>query len=158
MVDLDAELDWPAAPLCLDDRLDVWRDVVRAALDVVRHRPQVPRLLEVVDVLGEPDLVDPALGSSFDEALKGFDGVVDGLVRRAEMHVVVDDQSQDATSSRSAGVVTFSRRVSPSTARTRPPFASTSEAQSVDLVTARCKVEKASRRAGPTKAWGVWVV
>ena len=61
-------------------------------------------------MLGEADLVDPSLGGRFDIALDGLDRVVDRLVRRAEMHVVVDDQSQDATSSRSAGVVTFSRR------------------------------------------------
>ena len=121
MVDLEAQLDRVAAPLGLDDGVHVGLEVVAAAVELVRQRPERPRLLEVVDVLGESDLVDPALGRRFDVALDGLDRVVDGLVRRAEMHVVVDDQSQEATSSRSAGVVTFSRRGSPSTARTRPP-------------------------------------
>src|SRR6185312_17085768 len=110
----------------------------------------------VVDVLGEADLVDPTLGSLVHEALGGFDVVVDRLVGRAKVHVVVDDHSHEAISSRSAGVVTFNRRGSPSTARTRPPLASTREAQSVNVVSVSCRVEKASRRTGATNAWGVW--
>ena len=51
VVDLEPELDRIAAPLRLDDGVDVRIEVVGAALEVVRNRPQRPCLLEVVDVL-----------------------------------------------------------------------------------------------------------
>jgi hypothetical protein len=75
-------IGWPA-PLRLEHCADVRLDVVDAALEVVRHRPQVTCLLEVVDVLGEADLVDSALRRDSDEALDGLDRVVDRLVGRA---------------------------------------------------------------------------
>ncbi len=58
MVDLESELDRVAAALGLDYGIDVWLDVVAAVVELVRKRPERPRLLEVVDVLGEADLVD----------------------------------------------------------------------------------------------------
>ena len=130
VVDLDPELHGMAAALRLDDGLHVRLDVVDAPLEVIGHRPERTRPFEVVDVLGEADLVHAPLRCSLDEALDRVDGVVDRFVRRPEVHVVVDDHSQVATSSRSAGVVTLSRRGSPSTTRTRPPRASTRVAQS----------------------------
>src|SRR6185437_13727602 len=60
--------------------------------------------------------------------------------------------SHPATRSRSAFVVTFSSRSSPSTIATRPPTASTSEAQSVPSDPARAS---ASRSTGATNACGV---
>src|SRR5712692_9998087 len=58
--------------------------------------------------------------------------------------------SHDATSSRSSGEVTLTRRGSPSTILMRPPRASTSAAQSVPSPSA------APRRTDATNACGVW--
>ena len=58
VVDLEPELDREPLPLRLDNRVDVVVEVVDAALGLVRERPQRPGLTEVVDVLGEADLVD----------------------------------------------------------------------------------------------------
>src|SRR4051794_6603073 len=132
-VDLEPELDRQAAALGLEHRLDVRLDRVDAALDLVRDRPERTRLDEVVDVLGEADLVDAARGCGFDPALDGLDVVGDRLVLGSQVHVVVDDHpacalsslSQASTCSRSASSVTLSSRRSPSTIRTRPPEAST---------------------------------
>src|SRR3954451_6365762 len=64
--------------------------------------------------------------------------------------------SHAATRSRSAGLVTLSSRSSPGTTVTRPPAASTSEAQSVarSVESARAAAS-AARRTGATNAWGV---
>jgi hypothetical protein len=151
VVNLEPELDGVAPALGLDDGLHVRFDVVHAALELVRDRPQLAGLLEVVDVLGEPDLVDAALGGSLDVALDGLDRVVDRLVRRPEVHVVVDDQSQLSTNARSLASVILTNWGSPATMRTRPPCASTSAAQSL----ASAPVASARRRASATNACGV---
>src|ERR1700722_17697685 len=102
-----------------------------AALDVVRPRPERLRLLEVVHVLGEADLVHAALPRTLDERFHGAHGVVDPATLVAQMHVVVDDHSSDATRARSSAVVTLRSSGSPGTTFTRPPAASTRPAQSV---------------------------
>src|SRR5262249_25865559 len=108
------------------------------------------------DVLGEADLVDPALGRDLHEALGGLRRVVDllgSVAGAAEMHVVVDDHSQEATRSRSSAVVTLSSRGSPGTTFTRPPGASTSAAQSLAPATSP---PSAPRRMSAVNACGVW--
>ncbi len=67
-VDFHAELDRQPLPLRLDDRVDVRLKVVEAALALIGERPQRPRGGEVVDVLGEADLVHPTLDRDLDEA------------------------------------------------------------------------------------------
>src|SRR5437868_11171300 len=104
-------------------------------------------------MLGEADLVDAARDGHFDEFLHRLDRVVDPLLGVAQVHVVVDDQSNEATSSRSAASVTLTSLGSPGTVVTRPPRASTREAQSV--APARSPAI-ASRRTGARNAWGVW--
>src|SRR5207245_9688648 len=82
-------------------------------------------------------------------------GLVDERLADVEDDYVDSDA---ATRSRSARVVTFSSRSSPSTIVTRPPAASTSAAQSVAcnrLLPAR---SSAARRTGATKPCGVWTV
>ena len=128
-VDLEAELHGEPAALALDDRVAVSVQVVPEPRPLVRVLHEAVELPEVVHVLGEADLVDPSLQRPVDVPLDGLDRVVDRLVRRAKVHVVVDDQSQEATSSRSAGVVTFRSRGSPSTASS-PPAISGSEVYS----------------------------
>src|SRR5262249_56562299 len=140
-VDLDAELDREPQPLRFEHRVAVPVEVVATALDLVRNGPELASLAEVVDVLGKADLVDAALPRDLDEALHGRHAEVDRLVGCAEMHVVVDDHGTDPRASsasrrastirRSSGSVTFSKRASPGTAVTRPPAASTSDAEPV---------------------------
>src|SRR5437879_112481 len=74
VIALEAELHRQALPLGLEDRIAVRGQVVDAALDVVRQCPQLARLAEVVDVLGEADLVHTARGRSLDEPLDGLAG------------------------------------------------------------------------------------
>ena len=142
VVDLQPELHRHPLPLRLEHGIDVRVEVVDAPLGLVLERPDRPGLPEVVDVLGEPDLVDAARGGRLDEPLDRLDRVRDPLLRVAQMHVVVDDHadavppSHDSTSARSAAVVTFSSRGSPSTTFTRPPRPSTSAEQSVASVAA----------------------
>src|SRR5262249_1443080 len=70
-------------------------EVVNAALELVLVDPDLPGLAEVVDVLGEPDLVDPPLGRGLEVRPERRRRVVDllGLAHRpaTEVHVVVDD-------------------------------------------------------------------
>src|SRR5262249_30905295 len=156
VVDLEPELDRQPPALGFDQCIDVHVEVVDATLELVRQRPHRPRLLEVVDVLGEPNLVDAASDCGLDEALHPGHGVVDLLIGVAEVHVVVDDHrlNQRSTSARSSGEVTFRSRGSPSTTLTRPPPASTSDAQSV----ASRPLATAARRTDATNACGVWTV
>jgi hypothetical protein len=62
VVDLEPELDRKALPLCVENRVAVRVEVVDAALCLVLERPELARLAEVVDVLGEAELVHPAVG------------------------------------------------------------------------------------------------
>ena len=82
VVDLEAELHGKAASLRLEHGVHVDVEVVDAAVDVVGLHPELPGLPEVVDVLGEADLVHAALGRDLDEALGGLDRVVDLRRRR----------------------------------------------------------------------------
>src|SRR5918996_1354076 len=76
-----------------------------------------------------------------------------GLVDQRLPHVEHDGlQSHEETSARSSGVVTFRRRGSPSTQRTRPPAASTRPAQSL----ASPPPATARRSTSARKACGVW--
>src|SRR5215203_1408719 len=155
VVDLQAELDRKAAPFRLEHGVDVGIEIVDTAVGVIGLLPELPGLPEVVDVLGETDLVHAALGGHRDEALGRFDGVIDLLHSvggTAQVHVVVDDHNQDWTSSRSSAVVTFSSRGSPATVLTRPPAASTREEQSLAPATSP---PRAVRRMSPLKACGV---
>src|SRR6266446_2883948 len=136
VVDLETELDRELSFLRLGDRAHVAVEVVDATLEHVLLVPELTGLLEVEDVLGKADL---------DEPFHRLDRMVDLLLGIAQVHVVVDDQSNEATSSRSAASVTFTSLESPSTVVTRPPRASTSEAQSV--APARSPAS-ASRRTG----------
>src|SRR6266567_1681575 len=115
--------------------------------------PEPAGLHKVVDMLGEADLVDPALGGRLDEYLHRLERMVDPLLGIAKVHVVVDDQSNEATNSRSAASVTFTSLESPGTVVTRPPRASTSEAQSVAPASSPAT---ASRSTGARNACGVW--
>src|SRR4029077_11873106 len=100
------------------------RDGRAAARGPARHPPQRPGLAEVVDVLGEADLVDPLRRGWLAPALDGVDGVRGALLLVAGVDVVVDDHAtQLSIRARSSGPVTLSSRRSPSTIRTRPPFA-----------------------------------
>src|SRR5581483_6144322 len=121
----------------LEDGVAVEVEVVDAPVGLVRQVPELPRLPEVVDVLGEADLVDAARRCGLDEALDRLDRVHDPFVGIAQVHVVVDDHpaSQLSTSARSSGPDTFRRRCSPGTTAIRPPAASTSEAQSLEAAT-----------------------
>src|SRR6266511_2357152 len=132
--------------------LQVRLEVVDATLGLIRHRPEGSCLPEVVDVLGEPDLVDAGLLRRLYERLDRPRVVRDLLAAVAQVHVVVDDHNRAATHSRSSASVIFRRRRSPSTTFTRPPRASTSEAQSLAPETSP---RHASRRICATKAWGV---
>src|SRR5919204_4600310 len=158
VVDLEPELHGQPALLRGDDGPHVRVEVVHATLHLGRFRPELPRLCEVVDVLGEADLVDPAVAGSVHEPLDRLDGVVDPFVAIAEMHVVVDDHSSGAGSShpsttcRSCSSVTFSKRGSPGTTLTRPPRASTSAEQSVAPESSPLS---ASRSTGARNACGV---
>src|SRR5439155_26288512 len=110
----------------------------------------------LVDVIAEADLVDVSRPRLLDVLLRPLRRVarLRRLVGPAEVHVVVDDHpSQDSTSARSSGPVIFRRRRSPSTTLTRPPCASTSDAQS--LAAAKSPAS-ASRNADTTNACGVW--
>ena len=93
VVDLEAELDRQAALFSVEHGVAVSVEVVDAALRLVRQVPDLEGLPEVVDVLGEADLVDSALGGGLEEALDGFQRVLDLLRRAAKVHVVVDDHS-----------------------------------------------------------------
>src|SRR5581483_894586 len=155
-VDLEPELDRQPLPLRLDDRRDVVVEVVDAALRLVRQRPESPRLPEVVDVLREAELVDAAAAAGLDVALDRGHGVVDRLLvlrRPPRVQVVVDDHadSHSSISARSAAVVTFSRRGSPSTTAILPPWRSTREAQS----DASASSATAARSGPATNACGV---
>src|SRR4051812_11277407 len=156
VVDLEPELDRQPALLRRGDRLHVRLDRIHAALELVRHPPQRAGLAEVVDVLGEPDLVDALGGRRLAPALDGVDGVRDRARVVAEVHVVVDDHpaSQLSTRTRSSGPVTFSSRGSPGTVQTRPPAASTIEAQSGKLCGSE-PLSSAALSTGATKACGV---
>lgn len=126
-------------------------------LSLVRVLDEPRELAEVVDVLGEADLVHAPRRGGLREALDGGGCVLDrplpvrGLA--AEVHVVVDDHDRRrvSTKARSEAVVTLTRRWSPSTIRTRPPAASTKLAQSV----AGSSRSSARRRTSVTKACGV---
>ena len=93
------------------------------------------QLLEVVAVLGEPDLVDAGGVRRFDERIDGPRLERELLAPVAEMHVVVDDHSSAATRSRSPTSVTLISFGSPSTTLTRPPRASTRDEQSLAAAT-----------------------
>ena len=86
-------------------------------------------------MLGEADLVDSGGPSRVDVRLDRFDAVIERpllpFLVAPEVHVVVGDQSSAATRSRSAPSVTLISLGSPGTTLTRPPRASTSEAQSL---------------------------
>src|SRR6266513_1669223 len=153
VVDLEPELDREPSLLRIDDRAHIAVEVVDAALEHVRLVPEPAGLHEVVDMLGEADLVDPALGGRLDEYLHRFERMLDPLLGIAKVHVVVDDQSNEATNSRSAASVTFTSLESPGTVVTRPPRASTSEAQSVAPASSPAT---ASRSTGARNACGVW--
>src|SRR5206468_5125288 len=77
------------------------------------------------------------------------------LVDQRPTHVEDDDvYSHEATRSRSARVVTLSSRSSPSTAATRPPTASTSDAQSVARSRSSPARSSAARRIEALNACG----
>src|SRR5690348_683759 len=152
VVDLEPELDRKPLLFRRGDRAHIAVEVVRAALHHVLLVPEASGLLEVVDVLREADLVDAALCSHLDEPLDGRERVIDPLFGIAQVHVVVDDHSSEATSSRSAASVTLTSLESPGTVVTRPPVASTSEAQSVAPASSPAT---ASRRTGARNACGV---
>src|SRR6266498_3927528 len=128
-------------------------DVVHATLRHVRHGPQGAQLLEVVAVLGEPDLVHAGGARRFDERIDRPRVEHDLLISVAEMHVVVDDHSSAATRSRSPTSVTLISFGSPSTTLTRPPRASTRDEQSLAAATFPCAY--ASRTTEATNACGV---
>ena len=159
-VDFEGELHREALALGLDDRVDIGLEVVSHAISLVRMGDQALELAEVVEVLGEADLVDTLRGGGIDVRLDGGRRVLDRSFfrprgRAAEVHVVIDDHrlSSASTSSRSSAVVTLTRRLSPSTILTRPPLASTNPAQSVgDAV----EPSRARRKVSATNAWGVW--
>src|SRR5436190_5368018 len=156
VVDFQAELDRKPAALCLLDGGDVVVEVVHTAFCKPRNLPQLPNLAEVEDVVAEADLVDADEPGLLDVLLRPVSRVRAWLpvLRVAQVHVVVDDHSShDSTSARSSGSVTFRSRRSPSTTFTRPPRASTSEAQS--LAAAKSPAS-ASRNAEATNACGVW--
>ncbi len=123
------------SPRCFasSEGLAVHVEVVDAALDVVGEEPDVARLLEVVDVLREADLVDAALARPPDERLDSVDGESErlraGHAGPAKVHVVVDDHAapfrRASTAFKSARVVTLTSLASPSTTRTLPPARST---------------------------------
>src|SRR2546430_4063530 len=79
----------------------------------------------------ESDPVYAARDGHSDKFLHRLDRMVDPLLGVAQAHVVVDDQSNEATSSRSAASVTLTSLGPPCTVVTRPPRASTRQAQSV---------------------------
>src|SRR5581483_2365357 len=152
-VDLDPELHRQPSLLGLEHGVAVGVEVVDAALALVRDLPQLARLAEVVDVLGEADLVDSAPAGGLDERLDRGDLVCDLLALVAKVHVVVDDhESHDSTSARSSASVIFSSRRSPGTTATRPPLASTREAQSDASPKSPAN---ASRSTGAANACGV---
>src|SRR5204863_92013 len=95
VVHLEPELHRQTALFRGQDRVDVLLDVIDAALHVIRHRPERTRLPEVVDVLGEADLVDVAGARSLDERLycRGF--MRDFAAAVTEVHVVIDDHTRD---------------------------------------------------------------
>src|SRR5262249_46885233 len=59
VVDLEPELDRQTAALRLLDRGDVVVEVIGTALEHPRDLPEALALAEVVDMVAEPDLVDP---------------------------------------------------------------------------------------------------
>ena len=80
VVDLEAELDGQPALLCPGDRTHVAVEVPSAPIEHVLLIPEVTRLLEVVDVLGEADLVDAANNCRLDESLHRLDRMVDPIL------------------------------------------------------------------------------
>lgn len=146
----------PAA-LRLEDGVDVRVEVVGTALQHPGDLPEVLALAEVVDVVAEPDLVDPGPAGLLDVVLSavGRVGPKRRVVGPAQMRVVIDDHegaSQHSTSAKSSALVTFSRRGSPATTFTRPPRASTSDAQSL---ASDASPANASRKTDAMNACGV---
>ena len=79
VVDLEPELDGQPLPLGVEDRLDVEVEVVDAALALVVVDPDLCGLAEVVDVLGEADLVHPPRRGRLEVGRKRGRRVVDLL-------------------------------------------------------------------------------
>ena len=158
-VDLERELHRQAPALRFDHSVDVGLEIVSHAVSLVWMRDEALELAEVVEVLGEADLVDAMRSGRVDISLDRGCSVLDRALfrpcsRATEVHVVVDDHrlSSASTSSRSSAVVTLTRRLSPSTILTRPPLASTNPAQSVsDPV----EPARARRKVSATNACGV---
>src|SRR2546430_457931 len=91
VVDLEPELDREPSLLRIDDRAHIAVEVVDAALEHVLLVSEPAGLHEVVDMLGEADLVDPALGGRLrPDPLGGRRGagrVVDADHRRVASHL-----------------------------------------------------------------------
>src|SRR2546430_10009528 len=85
VVDLEPELDREPSLLRIDDRAHIAVEVVDAALEHVLLVPEPAGLHKVVDMLGEADLVDPALGGRLDEYLHRFERMVDPLLGIAKV-------------------------------------------------------------------------
>src|SRR6185503_7361163 len=110
-------------------------DVVGRPLAPPRVLPDLQRLAEPVDVLGDAELGDAvllgggpeALGVARREVLAGGGALVVG----AEVDVVVGQHRRESASARSWGVVTLKLAAGDSTTRTVPPARSTSQASSV---------------------------
>src|SRR6266568_1939082 len=136
-----------------------WLLVDWEAVDEVDRAEQIVPRIGREDVrgltlaAGEVVDLEPELDRRLDEYLHRFERMVDPLLGIAKVHVVVDGQSNEATNSRSAASVTFTSLESPGTVVTRPPRASTSEAQSVAPASSPAT---ASRSTGARNACGVW--
>src|SRR2546430_11239882 len=97
VVHLEPELDREPSLLRIDDRAHIAVEVVDATLEHVLLVPEPAGLHEGVDMLGEADLVDPALGGRLDEYLHRFERMLDPLLGVAKGHVVVDHPNRKST-------------------------------------------------------------
>src|SRR4030095_16418649 len=125
------------------DELAVGIEVVSRVLLPKRVAPDVERLAEAIDMLGETELRDTALGGDVEVAAQVLLGeeLLGPRIQivRTQMSVVVGEHqvpalgrsaSKSSATRRSKGVVILRLSREPSTMRTSPPIASTSCASS----------------------------
>ncbi len=96
VVDLEPELHRQAAALRLENGVNVVVEIVVAALQHPGDLPEVLALAEVVDVVAEPDLVDPGPAGLLDVRLSavGRVGPKRRVVGPSQVHVVVDEHEE----------------------------------------------------------------
>src|SRR6478609_8378435 len=157
VVDLERDLHRQAGIPRLRDCAVVATQVAHRICLPERVVEPVARLGVAVDVVGEADLVDPSCSRRRRVAADVLEREAVIVVRHVvvdQVHVVVGQHRRRA-SARSSGVVTLRLAGSPSTTATRPPAASTSDAQSVAAASTSVGCAWARRSTSARNPWGV---